>query len=513
MVGYVGRISETDLGDIEQSNYAATAYIGKMGVEKSREGLLHGRVGYQKVEVNAQGRILRVVERTPPVPGSDIYLTLDAGLQAQALAALENYRGAVVIIDPSTGGILAFVSKPGYDPNAFVNGVSRDLYKSWSTSPDRPLLNRALQGQYPPGSTIKPLVALAGLQYGVRVPDKITFCPGWFSLPGDSHQYRDWLKTGHGSVNLKFSIAHSCDVYYYTLARDLGVARLHDMLAKFGLGAITGVDVPGEASGLLPSPEWKRRTRNLPWYPGETLIAGIGQGFMLVTPLQLAYATAIIASRGEAVIPHFLAQIEDTVTNESSSPEVYHRPRVELANSKYWDSVIEGMVEVVHGETGTAHKSGIGAPVRFAGKTGTAQVFGIAQGEKVKMEGVPERLQDHALFIAFAPVERPQIAIAVVVEHGGGGSRTAAPIARRLIDYYFKDVAAAGDGAPPAAARAAAGPPPAPVAPTPAPAAGDDVPDDALPREPLSAPDAVLPDAPAPAPAPAISPDEIPDND
>lgn len=437
-VGYVGRISESDLGDIDETNYSATTHIGKTGVERAREDILHGSVGYQRVEVNAQGRILRVVERTPPVAGMDIYLTLDSELQAEAIAALEERKGAVVALDPASGAILAFASQPAFDPNEFVNGVSRALYKSWSTSPARPLFNRALQGQYPPGSTIKPFVALAGLDNGVRTPEQRTWCPGWFSLPGGTHRYRDWLKRGHGHTDLKFSIAHSCDVYYYTLAHDLGIKRLHGMLARFGFGDITGVDVPGEASGLLPSPEWKRRARNLPWYPGETLITGIGQGFMLVTPLQLAYSTAILAMRGEVSIPHFVAQIENPLDDSTISPQVYHRPRIELRDEKYWEHAVDGMVEVVHGPTGTARRSGLDAPVRFAGKTGTAQVFGIAQNEEAENDELPEHLQDHALFIAFAPLDVPQIAIAVIVEHGGSGSRTAAPIARRLIDRFFE---------------------------------------------------------------------------
>jgi len=465
VVGYVGRISEADLDTIDQSNYAATTHIGKMGVERAREDLLHGKVGYQHVEVNALGHVLRVVERNPPLPGSDLYLTIDSGLQQEGLAALGGYRGAIVVVEPATGGILAFVSKPAYDPNEFVNGVSRKLYDSWNTSPDRPLFNRALQGQYPPGSTIKPMIALAGLEYGVRQPDSASWCPGWFSLPGDSHQYRDWLKTGHGHVTMKYSIAHSCDVYYYMLARDLGIVRLHAMLARFGLGVITGIDIPGEAQGLMPSPQWKKRARNLPWYPGETLIAGIGQGFMLATPLQLAYATAVIANRGQPTIPHFLAQIEDGQGTQTPSPDVYWRPQLELTRREHWDQIIDAMVEVVHGPTGTARRSGLGAPVRFAGKTGTAQVYGIAQGEKARTEGVPEHLQDHALFIAFAPVDTPQIALAVVVEHGGGGSKTAAPIARRLIDHYFARSAAAtaGSGTPAQAPPDAA---PLPGAPT-----------------------------------------------
>lgn len=441
-VGYVGRISESDLDDIDHTNYSATTHIGKSGVERAREGILHGQVGYQRVEVNAQGRILRVVERTPPVAGMDIYLTLDSDLQAEAMAALADRKGAVVALDPASGGILAFVSQPSFDPNEFVNGVSRTLYRSWSTSPARPLFNRALQGQYPPGSTIKPMVALAGLENDVRDVEDRTWCPGWFSLPGDSHRYRDWLKRGHGHMDLKYSIAHSCDVYYYRLAHDLGIERLHDTLARFGFGDITGVDIPGEAAGLLPSPEWKRRTRNLPWYPGETLIAGIGQGFMLVTPLQLAYATAIVAMQGDIAIPHFVGQIENPLDDSAISPQIYHRPRLVLRNEEHWEPVIDGMVEVVHGPTGTARRSGAGAPVRFAGKTGTAQVYGIAQDADADDEEVPEHLKDHALFIAFAPLDAPQIAIAVIVENGGGGSRTAAPIARRLIDRFF---GAAGD--------------------------------------------------------------------
>ncbi len=437
VVGYVGRISENDLAVIDQSNYAATTHIGKIGVEKAREELLHGTVGYQTVEVNAQGRILRVVERTPPTPGADLYLTIDSRLQSEAIAALEGREGAIVAIDPATGGVLVLVSTPAYDPNAFVNGIGRELYRQWSTSSERPLFNRALQGQYPPGSTIKPLLALAALEYGVRKADTTTWCPGWFSLPGDSHRYRDWLKRGHGHVDLKLSIAHSCDVYYYKLAHELGIRRLHEALHRFGLGEITGIDVPGERAGLLPSPEWKRRARNLPWYPGETLIAGIGQGFMLTTPLQLAHAVSIVAMRGEVAIPHVLDLIERPDTGPTPMPDIYRRPRLEISDEKHWATVVDGMVEVVHGATGTARRSGLDAPVKFAGKTGTAQVFGIAQDEDAKDKEIPEHLQDHALFIAFAPVESPQIAIAVIVEHGGGGSRTAAPIARRLIDSFF----------------------------------------------------------------------------
>lgn len=441
LVGYVGRISESDLESIDPSNYSATTHIGKTGVEKARETLLHGEVGYQTVEVNAQGRILRVVERTPPIPGADLFLTVDAALQREAMAALDGRKGAIVALDPATGGVLVFVSAPAFEPNAFVNGIGRKLYREWSTSSERPLFNRALQGQYPPGSTIKPLVALGGLETGLRQDDDTTWCPGWFSLPGHSHQYRDWLKRGHGQVDLKLSIAHSCDVYYYKLAHELGIKRLHEALARFGLGQVTGIDIPGERAGLLPSPAWKRRARKLPWYPGETLIAGIGQGFMLTTPLQLAQATAIVANRGAVPIPHFLGTVENppgSAIDASTVPAAtYSRDPVRLAHDAHWDEVIDAMVEVVHGATGTARRSGAGAPVRFAGKTGTAQVFGIAQDEDVKKKEIPDHLKDHALFVAFAPHDAPEIAIAVIVENGGGGSRTAAPIARRLIDQFF----------------------------------------------------------------------------
>jgi len=439
VIGYVARISQPDLDSIDQANYSATTHIGKTGIEKSREESLHGQVGYQKVEVNAQGRILRVVERTAPIPGADLHLTLNVGMQTTAIEAMAGRKGAVIAIDPATGGILVFASTPSYDPNAFVNGIGRTLYRSWSTSAERPLFNRALQGQYPPGSTVKPFVALAGLEFGTRQADQQTWCPGWYSLPGTTHRYRDWLKRGHGHVDLEHSLAQSCDVYYYKLAEELGIERLHQMLARFGLGQITGVDVPGEGAALLPSPEWKRRTRNLPWYPGETLIAGIGQGFMLTTPLQLAYATSILATRGEAMVPHFLAQIEGGEEQPPIQADINRRASVDLDDDKHWDIVIAGMHAVVHGATGTARASGAGSPVLFAGKTGTAQVYGVAQDVDAKTQEVPDHLKDHALFIAFAPLDMPRIAIAVVVENGGGGSSVAAPIARRLIDEFFAE--------------------------------------------------------------------------
>ncbi|MFT4561238.1 MAG: penicillin-binding protein 2 [Gammaproteobacteria bacterium] len=437
VVGYVGRINETEVKAIDPVAYRGTSHIGKTGVELAREEILRGKVGYQQVEVNAQGRVLRVVTDSPPVPGHDVYLTLDLGLQKTATAALTDNNGAIVALNPSTGEVLAFVSRPSFDPNLFVNGISKDRYKALRNSKDRPLFNRALQAQYPPGSTVKPMVALAGLESGTRHSDDDTWCPGWYSLDGDDHRYRDWLKRGHGHVNLTRSIAESCDVYYYALARDLGIARIHSMLSEFGLGKATGIDLPGETAGLLPSAEWKRRARNLPWYPGETLITGIGQGFMLTSPLQLAYAVSTIANHGRRMAPHVVGQIEDPLARVASEIGIHERPAIEISNSQYWDDVINGMLEVVHGTRGTARRSGDGAFYRYAGKTGTAQLFGIAQDAVANNDETPKLLRDHALFIAFAPEKDPEIAVAIIVENGGSGSGTAAPIARLMLDYFL----------------------------------------------------------------------------
>lgn len=437
VIGYVSRINENELAQLDPVAYRGTTHIGKVGVEKAREGILHGRVGYQQVEVNAQGRVLRVVDRTPPLPGNDIYLTLDTALQSLAIDALGDNNGAIVAIEPTTGEVLAFVSKPSFDPNQFVNGISRARYSALRDSPDRPLFNRALQAQYPPGSTVKPMVALAGLNSGRRGIRDRTWCPGWYSLEGDDHRYRDWLKRGHGHVDLSDSIAQSCDVYYYSLAHDLGIDRIHAMLSQFGLGKATGIDLPGETGGLLPSSAWKRRARNLPWYPGETLITGIGQGFMLASPLQLAHATATIANRGGRYVPHVVGQIEDPMAQQASETGFHERAEVTVLKPEYWDAIIDGMVAVVHGQRGTARRVGEGASYRFAGKTGTAQLFTIAQDTVADNDETPKHLRDHALFIAFAPVENPEIAVAIVVENGGSGSGAAAPIARRILDYYL----------------------------------------------------------------------------
>jgi len=439
VLGYVSRIDEKDLQEIDESDYLATSHIGKLGVEKAYEDVLHGHVGHQQVEVNAQGRIIRVLERTPPEPGQNIYLTLDLSLQSAASKIMQGRRGSIVAIDPNNGDILALVSSPAYDPNPFVNGIDSKSYKALLSARDTPLINRALNGRYPPGSTIKPFLGIAALTTGVREASDTTWCKGWYSLKGHSHRYRDWKKTGHGHVDLNYAIMQSCDVYFYTLAHDLGITRLNKALTNFGFGTKTGIDIGGESTALAPSIEWKRRVLNLPWYPGETLITGIGQGYVLATPLQLAVATAALANHGKRIYPRLVNKTSDPISGEFTTLSLATPNYVSDYKKEYWDYIIQAMEDVVHGARGTARRSGANAAYRFAGKTGTSQLFGIGQDEKYDKDNVPEHLRDHALFIAFAPVEAPKIALVVVVENGGGGSSTAAPIARQLLDHYLLD--------------------------------------------------------------------------
>ena len=436
-IGYVARIDEDDVKDIDESNYTGTTHIGKLGIEKSYENVLHGEVGYQQIEVNAQGRVIRVLERTAPKPGDNLHLTIDVSLQQVALKALEQRRGAIVAMDTRNGDVLTFVSSPGYDPNKFVNGIDTKSYRALLASKDKPLINRAIQGKYPPGSTIKPLMGLLALEEGVRNPEHETWCPGWYSLPGRSHRYRDWKKEGHGHTNLHKAITQSCDVYFYILAYELGIDRIYAGLSRFGFGSRTGIDIGGEAGGLLPSRDWKSEALGQIWYPGETLIMGIGQGYSLSTPIQLAKATAIIANRGKVVTPRLVSSTSNVITNEARMLPVKMETPVTVSNEQYWDRIIQTMRDVVHGQGGTAWRSGLNAAYEFAGKTGTAQVISIAQDKEYKKEELAEELHDHALFIAFAPVENPEIALAIIVENGGGGSSTAAPIARKILDHYM----------------------------------------------------------------------------
>ena len=437
VIGYVGRINEDELNELDPSNYSGTTHVGKTGVEKSYENILHGTVGYQHEESNARGRVLRVLQRIPPKPGRDIYLTIDMDLQTVAELSMEGKRGALVAINPKTGEVLAMVSVPAVDPNVFVNGISSTEYKDLQDDPDQPLFNRALTGQYPPGSTIKPFMALAGLEYKEVTPDTNVLCQGSYSLPGDTHRYRDWKRAGHGLMNVTTAIVHSCDVYFYQLSHDLGIDRIYKYLSYFGLGKKTGIDLPGELPGLLPSREWKRATRHEVWYPGETLISGIGQGYNLVTPLQLAEATAILANRGRVIQPHVVHAIQVSHNGELAQEMPIPEGKVPIASPKNWDTVISAMEDVVNTPMGTAYGVGRGAHYLIAGKTGTAQVFGVKQNERYKAKDLEERLRDHALFIAFAPADDPEIAVSVIVENGGHGGSAAGPIARAVMDRYF----------------------------------------------------------------------------
>lgn len=436
-VGYVSRINEKEQAQIDPSNYAATNHIGKQGIEKAYEQQLHGTVGFQKVETNVLGRTLRVLERTPPIPGQNITLTLDAELQRTAKQALKGSTGAVVAIDPNNGEILVMASTGDYDPNLFVNGIDHKSYNELRTSRAKPLFNRALQGQYPPGSTVKPFIGLAGLEDGTITPHTSLFCRGWHTIKSDERKYRDWKKEGHGHTDLKKSITESCDVFYYDLAQTMGIDRIHEFLAPFGFGHKTGIDISGEANGILPSTEWKRRVRGKPWYLGETLIAGIGQGYILTTPLQLAKATAVLANRGRSVQPHLFKQANlprSEPLEYQADDETTIITKIKKSN---WEEIIKAMENVIYGRHGTARRLDLGQPYRIAGKTGTAQVFGIKQDEEYVEEDVGKYLRDHALFVSFAPSDNPQIAVAVIVENGGHGGSVAAPIAGAVIDQYL----------------------------------------------------------------------------
>ncbi|MBT8132596.1 MAG: penicillin-binding protein 2, partial [Gammaproteobacteria bacterium] len=405
----------------------------------------HGIGGHHQVVVNAQGRSLQSIEGIRPQPGNDLFLTLDMHLQEAAELALQGKRGAAVAIDPRDGSIRALVSAPAYDPNLFGEGFTRRQFRSLSGNDNQPLFNRAIGGRYPPGSTIKPILGLAALQYAIRKPSDAQFCPGYYMLPGDDHRYRDWKKEGHGEVHLSSAIEESCDIYFYELALELDIDRIHKFMSQFGFGQLTGIDIRGENPGLLPSRDWKRRSFSLRaeqvWFPGETIITGIGQGFMLATPLQLAHATAIIAARGKRFKPRLISAVRDPISGQRVPNPPVELPAVTVSDPDYWEIIVEAMADVVHGEHGTAIASGYGLKYRMAGKTGTSQIFSIGQEDEYDAEEVEERLRHHALFIAFAPLEDPEIAIAVIIENAGSGAAAAAPVARAMFDAWFSQSA------------------------------------------------------------------------
>jgi penicillin-binding protein 2 len=446
-LGYVAAISEQDLKRIDSATYAGTTLIGKLGVEGAYESALHGTPGYREVLVNAAGRpVERQGAYTPklairqPIAGADLILSLDMRLQRVAAEALSGKRGAAIAIDPHTGDILVLASTPGFDPNAFARGLTTKQYDALQNDIDKPLINRALRGAYPPGSTVKPFFALAALHYGVMTPEKTIFCPGHFILPGASHVFHDWKPRGHGTISMRHAIQQSCDVYFYTVAEKLGIDRMHDFMTLFGFGDPTGIDIPGEKPGLMPSTEWKRHAYKRPaeqvWFPGETISVGIGQGYMLATPLQLAHAVAGIASRGQEFKPRLVAGVRapgsTTVTPRPLSPE----PAITTVTADQWGVVFDGM-ELATGPGGTAAVATAGTPYKIAGKTGSAQVFTIGENEKYNEKQLSERMLDHALFISFAPAEDPKLAVAVLVENGKHGGSAAAPIARKIFDAYL----------------------------------------------------------------------------
>ena len=446
-LGYVAAISEQDLKHIDSAAYAGTTLIGKLGVEGAYESLLHGAPGYREVLVNAAGRpVERQGAYTPkldirqPVAGADLILSLDMRVQRVAEDALTGKRGAAIAIDPHNGDVIALASTPGFDPNAFARGLTTKQFGALQNDIDKPLINRALRGAYPPGSTVKPFFALAALKYAVMTAEQTLFCPGHFNLPGSSHKFRDWKPKGHGVVAMRHAIMQSCDVYFYTVANKLGIDRMHDFMSTFGFGEITGIDIPGEKAGLMPSTEWKRhaykRAAEQVWFPGETISVGIGQGYMLATPMQLAHAVSGIASRGLIFKPRLVSAVRAAGSNTPTPRPVQPEPSLTEVSADQWGVIVDGM-ELATGPGGTAAAATAGSPYKIAGKTGSAQVFTIGQNEKYNEKQVSERLLDHALFISFAPADDPKLAVAVFVENGKHGGSTAAPIARKIFDAYL----------------------------------------------------------------------------
>ncbi len=436
VLGYVGRINIDELKDIDPTNYSATNYIGKLGIEKSYEDELHGTVGYEQAENDASGQTVRVLNQIKPKPGRNIYLSIDTKLQSAVEQALSGHRGAVVAIQPSTGQILALVSEPTYDPNLFVEGINNQDYQALQQSSQHPLYNRALRGLYPIGSTIKPFIALEGLDSGVATPNYTIFDPGWYKLNENSHVFHDWKRGGHGYVNISHAIMYSCDTYFYDLARKMGIQRIEHILKQFGFGELTGIDMEEELSGQVSSPEWKRRVKGVPWYEGDTLNSVIGQGFMQATPLQLASAVATISTHGVRYTPHLLLAEQTPGEKPELQPPTLADP-VKLSDAEDWKVVINAMQGVITAPGGTGYHFGKLGPYTVAAKTGTAQVYSIKHynmnEDHIDQSKLPEKLRDHSLFIAFAPVEKPQIALAVIVENDA----TASMVARQILDYYL----------------------------------------------------------------------------
>uniref|UniRef100_UPI0034DE7E13 penicillin-binding protein 2 n=1 Tax=Candidatus Thiodubiliella endoseptemdiera TaxID=2738886 RepID=UPI0034DE7E13 len=443
VVGYVSRMNKKDKSFYNKEDYLGTSFVGKTGIERQYETLLHGKNGKKQIERNAAGRVVNTEIIQESKTGVDLYLSIDLDMQKKAESLLKGRRGSIVAIDATNGEVLVMVSTPIYNPNWFVNGISHKDYKQLQTSKDIPQLNRAIQGLYPPGSTVKPMVALAGLEQGLITAHSESYCPGFFKLPNVKRKFNDWKRSGHGVVNVKDSIAQSCDVFFYELANKMGIDNLHDGLELFNFGKKTGIDIPGERGGILPSKAWKKINKNEPWYRGETLITGIGQGFITTSPLQLAVSTAALANKGVIFQPKILKSMQ--VSGEVIKEVVRgYSKQIPIKDIHNWENVIDGMKRTIYSPKGTGRRLNKKLSYTLAGKTGTAQVFGLDAEEQYIAANLNERLRDHALFTGFAPIESPKIVIAVIVENAGSGSAKAAPLAKKVLDIYFKKLAKKG---------------------------------------------------------------------
>ena len=450
ILGYISKINAQDKQRLEEqnkaSNYVATFNIGKMGIERYYEDVLHGTAGNEKVEVNSRGRIVRLLEQHPPQAGEDIYLSINLKLQLYIESLLAGRKASVVAIDPNNGEVLAMVSTPSYDSNDFVGGISSKKYNELLNDPSKPLFNRALLGAYPPASTVKPFISIAALTEGVVSPKSVINDPGWWQLPGTERRYRDWLKWGHGRVDVLRAIEESVDTYFYQVAYDMGIDRLNLWMKKFGYGERTGIDIsPNEESrAVMPSREWKMKRHKKSWLQGDTIPVGIGQGYWTATPMQMVKALSIMINNGKTFTPHFLLyKKSDIINTNQNQPKIEPSKYVENnslinINPAYWASAKEGMHRVMFGSHGTARKIYADAKYQAAGKSGTAQVYGLKENETYNANHIPEHLRDHALFIAYAPYDKPKIALAIVLENGGGGSSNGGAVARKILDYYLE---------------------------------------------------------------------------
>ena len=450
ILGYISKINTQDKQRLEEENktsdYVATFNIGKMGIERYYEDVLHGTAGNEKVEVNSRGRIVRLLEQHPPQAGEDIYLSINLKLQLYIESLLTGRKASVVAIDPNNGEVLAMVSSPSYDSNDFVGGISSKKYSELLNDPSKPLFNRALLGAYPPASTVKPFISIAALSEGVVSPKSVVNDPGWWQLPGTERRYRDWLKWGHGHVDVLRAIEESVDTYFYQVAYDMGIDRLNLWMTKFGYGERTGIDISAneETRAVMPSREWKLKRHKKSWLQGDTIPVGIGQGYWTATPMQMAKALTTLINNGKTFTPHFLLYKKSDIINTNQSqpiinPEKYVEPNSLVdVNPTYWALAKEGMHRVMFGARGTARKVYAGAKYQAAGKSGTAQVYGLKENETYNAHKIPEHLRDHALFIAYAPYDKPKIALAIVIENGGGGSSNGGAVARKILDYYLE---------------------------------------------------------------------------